>query len=167
MDGRQAEAHPLDAPTPVSAGELSRRRFLAAGTGVLGGVVLVACGSPAAPTSGGAPPGGATPGGAQAAGGPLVALDDLPVGGTVAATSAAGDPLLVTRTGEATAVAFSAVCTHRGCTVEPDGADDTRLVCPCHGSVFEAGTGANVSGPAPRPLDAVAVQVSDGQVTEA
>jgi menaquinol-cytochrome c reductase iron-sulfur subunit len=61
--------------------------------------------------------------------------------------------------------AISAVCTHLGCTVraEPlanphtvksDGADvrlTHRFLCPCHGSEYR-GDGANVAGPAPKPL---------------
>ena len=45
-------------------------------------------------------------------------------------------------------VALSPICTHRGCTVDIEGA---RLVCPCHGSTYER-TGAVVRGPAERPL---------------
>ena len=44
--------------------------------------------------------------------------------------------------------ALSAVCTHLGCTV---GQQDEGYHCPCHGSLF-APDGANLSGPAPRPL---------------
>lgn len=58
-------------------------------------------------------------------------------------------------------MAFSAICTHLGCTVAPAG---NRLDCPCHGSVFDAFTGKNLSGPAPRPLPGVVVHVAAGQV---
>ena len=61
-------------------------------------------------------------------------------------------------------IADKIIVMYKGCIVEADGA---RLVCPCHGSVFEAGTGANVSGPAPTPLPEFAVTVTDGQVVEA
>jgi nitrite reductase/ring-hydroxylating ferredoxin subunit len=42
-------------------------------------------------------------------------------------------------------VAFTAICTHQGCTVNPDGA---VLRCPCHASTYDAFTGKNTSGPA-------------------
>lgn len=131
--------------------ELSRRRFLG-GVAVTGGVVLVGCGpdGPLAP-----PP--RTPG----PDGSLVALADVPVGGAVAVTMPEGDDILVAQPEEGQVVAFSSVCTHRGCAVRPG---DGELKCPCHGSVFDLATGDNVQGPAPRPLDPVPVRVVDGQV---
>lgn len=47
-------------------------------------------------------------------------------------------------------VAFSARCTHLGCTLNHDPGHH-RFVCPCHGSVFEL-TGKRISGPAQRSL---------------
>jgi menaquinol-cytochrome c reductase iron-sulfur subunit len=50
--------------------------------------------------------------------------------------------------------AISAICTHLGCTVRAEALPDLvthRFVCSCHGSRY-SGDGANVSGPAPRPL---------------
>ena len=93
-------------------------------------------------------------------GAPLVPLSEVPVGGAVSVEGTSG-PLVVAQPSSGEAVAFSAICTHQGCTVVPDG---EQLRCPCHGSVYEAATGDNVSGPAPRPLDEVPVQVTDGQV---
>ena len=55
-------------------------------------------------------------------------------------------------------VAFSAVCTHLGCTVkfEPEL---NRIHCSCHGGVYDPHTGKNVSGPPPKPLKAFKVNV--------
>ena len=47
--------------------------------------------------------------------------------------------------------AFSAVCTHLGCTVQYQP-DKERIHCACHGGVYDPRTGKNVSGPPPRPL---------------
>ena len=58
-------------------------------------------------------------------------------------------------------VAFSAICTHLGCTVAPQG---KQLDCPCHGSVYDAFTGKVINGPAPRPLPSIPVTVQGGQV---
>ena len=57
-------------------------------------------------------------------------------------------------------------CVHLGCTVPFIDADG-QFRCPCHGSVYDA-NGAYVSGPAPRSLDTMPVEVDDeGNVTVA
>jgi Rieske Fe-S protein len=61
--------------------------------------------------------------------------------------------------------AYSAICTHRGCTV---GYSDGNLACPCHGSVFDpANDGAVVNGPATQPLPEIPVEVRNGEVFRA
>lgn len=60
-------------------------------------------------------------------------------------------------------VALDAVCTHLGCTVQYTP-EDNRIVCACHGGVYDSSTGANVSGPPPKPLTAYRVEVQDEQV---
>ena len=61
-------------------------------------------------------------------------------------------------------VAFSAVCTHLGCTVkfEPEL---NRIHCSCHGGVYDPHTGKNVSGPPPKPLKAYKVDIGATSVT--
>jgi len=60
-------------------------------------------------------------------------------------------------------VAFSAVCTHLGCTVrfEPE---HNRIHCSCHGGVYDPHTGKNVSGPPPKPLKAYKVNVGANNI---
>jgi thiosulfate dehydrogenase [quinone] large subunit len=61
-------------------------------------------------------------------------------------------------------LAFDAVCPHAGCIVQYDGTRPA-FVCPCHGSEFNAETGAVESGPAPSGLARIAVRAgSDGQL---
>jgi cytochrome b6-f complex iron-sulfur subunit len=60
-------------------------------------------------------------------------------------------------------VAFDAVCTHLGCTVQYE-ADMDRIHCACHGGVYNAYTGANVSGPPPKPLAVYKVEVLPSEV---
>ena len=65
-------------------------------------------------------------------------------------------------------VAYSAVCTHTGCPVSEWNASDARLVCPCHGSEFEAAARARVVlGPAPRRLAALPLEIENRQLVVA
>jgi cytochrome b6-f complex iron-sulfur subunit len=58
---------------------------------------------------------------------------------------------------------LSAVCTHLGCTVQYEPQAD-RIHCACHGGVYNAYTGANVSGPPPKPLRRFKVAVTETAV---
>lgn len=50
-------------------------------------------------------------------------------------------------------------CVHLGCTVPyVPASNDFR--CPCHGSIYEY-NGNRISGPAPRPLDYMAVRIDE------
>ena len=89
----------------------------------------------------------------------LVPLDGVPRGGGVILK----DPAIVlTRTATDDVHGFSAVCTHQGCTVA--AVTGGTIDCPCHGSQFDATTGAVRTGPATSPLPKVAVVVRAGQV---
>ncbi|SDU32280.1 Ferredoxin subunit of nitrite reductase or a ring-hydroxylating dioxygenase [Amycolatopsis keratiniphila] len=140
----------------------SRRKVLTTGAAVAGAaagaVALTACGSDSAPSGSTAAPPAAAPGET------LTALSDIQVGQAKAAKTADGKDVIVTRTAEGTAAAFSAICTHQGCAVVPEGAE---LKCPCHNSIFDAATGAVKKGPADQPLPKIAVKVTNGQVVTA
>jgi Rieske Fe-S protein len=69
--------------------------------------------------------------------------------------------LLVARPTATTVVAFSAICTHQGCTVEPAG---KLFGCPCHDSSYNAFTGEVLSGPAPSALRPFAVKIQGTDV---
>ena len=87
---------------------------------------------------------------------PVAQLTDVPSGGGLVV----GD-VVITRDGD-TVHAFSATCTHQGCIVS--GVTDGEIHCPCHGSAFDASTGAVVTGPATQPLPVVGVEVRDGAI---
>jgi Rieske Fe-S protein len=59
--------------------------------------------------------------------------------------------VIVARVDANTLAACSAICTHRGCTVEYDG-NAKEWSCPCHGSRF-ALDGRVTHGPAKTPLE--------------
>jgi cytochrome b6-f complex iron-sulfur subunit len=64
---------------------------------------------------------------------------------------------------DGTWVALTAVCTHLGCTVQYEP-QMNRIHCACHGGVYDPRTGANVSGPPPKPLKIFKAAVSDNGV---
>lgn len=141
----------LTAPLP--------RRTVLAGAGAGAGLVVLAACSSGSPGSGGGG-GGAT----LAPGETLTALADVPVGGAVVVT-VADLPVVVAQPTAGEVVAFSAVCTHQGCTVAPGSG--TQLDCPCHGSRFDAATGQVLRGPAQEPLPAVPVALDGADVVTA
>mgnify|MGYP000417364800 FL=1 len=59
--------------------------------------------------------------------------------------------------------AFSAVCTHKGCTVNKVA--DGLIECPCHGSAFSASDGAAEHGPATAALAAKTVTADGAKLT--
>jgi Rieske Fe-S protein len=64
-----------------------------------------------------------------------------------------GHAVAAYRRPDGTVEACSATCTHLGCTVRWNGAEET-WDCPCHGSRF-ATDGEVLEGPATSALDAV------------
>lgn len=89
----------------------------------------------------------------------LGAATEVPVGGAKLYREAR---IVVAQPTQGSYRAFSAVCTHQGCTC--DKVEGTALSCPCHGSVFDAATGAVRTGPATKPLTKLDVQVKDGKL---
>ncbi|HEY6794683.1 MAG TPA: Rieske (2Fe-2S) protein [Kineosporiaceae bacterium] len=142
-----------------------RRCLLLAAAGAA--AALAGCsayGQPERPAS--APPSAAGTGASAAAGSgagqALATLADVPVGGG-RILAAAG--IVLTQPTAGTVKAFSAVCTHQGCTVSE--VKDGTIGCPCHGSRFRIADGAVVAGPAPEPLRPIAVTVRNGSVVRA
>lgn len=58
--------------------------------------------------------------------------------------------------------AFSAVCTHRGCTVSD--VSSGMINCPCHGSMFWL-DGKVMGGPATKPLPEVPIKVDGDTIS--
>jgi Rieske Fe-S protein len=56
---------------------------------------------------------------------------------------------------------FSSRCTHLGCRIDKKIGDE--LVCPCHGSRFDACTGNNLRGPANKGLNELEYKLADGK----
>lgn len=138
------------------------RRAVMAGTGALAvSATLAACSSsgesapsaqaprePAAPAAPDAPPAGSS-------GQPLADTADIPVGGGKVFES---QEVVVTQPAPGEFKAFSAVCTHQGCTVNKVASG--TIDCPCHGSKYAIADGSVVNGPASRPLAQRQITVS-------
>jgi Rieske Fe-S protein len=92
---------------------------------------------------------------------PIVALDDVAVGAThLFRYPTDDDPAVLLRHGDRDVVAFSQKCTHLGCVVYFQ-ADEDRWHCPCHEGNFATRSGQVISGPPPRPLGRIDVEVRD------
>ncbi|MFF6792592.1 Rieske (2Fe-2S) protein [Streptomyces filamentosus] len=98
--------------------------------------------------------------GTPAGGTPLASTSEIPVGG---GTVFADRKVVVTQPVKGEFKAFSAICTHQGCTVNKVA--DGTIDCPCHGSKYAIADGAVKAGPAPRPLPAERITVSGETIT--
>ena len=129
------------------------------GVGVAGAATLAACGggSNTANQTGSAASGAA---GSAGSGKAVVKAADIPVGGGTVFDAA---KVVVTQPKAGEFKAFSAICTHKGCTVA--GVANGTITCPCHGSTYDAAMGQVTGGPAPAPLPSKTVTVSGGSIT--
>jgi cytochrome b6-f complex iron-sulfur subunit len=148
--------------------DLGRRQFMNLLTfGTITGMVLGAAYPFVAyfvPPSSGAAGGGATAKDAQG--------NDVKVSAFVAGKAAGdralaqglkGDPtyIIVADGGSVVNYGINAICTHLGCVV-PWNVAENKFMCPCHGSQYDT-TGKVVRGPAPKslPLAHAAVTEND------
>ena len=102
--------------------------------------------------------GTASPAGAAA----LASTSDVPVGGGTILTN---QKIVITQPQAGKFEAFTAVCTHLGCTV--GSVSGGTINCPCHGSKFSVTDGSVVNGPAPSPLAPVAIKVEGTSIVRA
>ena len=105
---------------------------------------------------------------------PVVALDELPPGSTIPFTypDDRSPALLLRMTAEvlggvgpdASIVAFSSLCTHKGCPVSYRP-EHRLLICPCHWSTFDPEkAGGLVIGQASHGLPRIELRVESGMV---
>jgi Rieske Fe-S protein len=141
--------------------QTTRRAVLGGVAAVGAGAFLAACGSDEpASTDGGAD---STPegngGGDAPASGALATTDEVPVGG---GTVFQKEKIVVTQPTEGDFKAFTAVCTHQGCTVGSVKGD--TIQCNCHGSQYNAADGKVKKGPAAKALAPKKVTVEGNEI---
>jgi len=154
------------------------RRALIAGVGAAAAVVVAGCstynannggvdaGAPtttSAPAATGGASGSAGGGGSTSAAAPaaLATTAQVPVdGGKILADK----KIVITQPAAGTFKAFTAVCTHQGCTV--GSISGGAIHCPCHGSAFSIKDGSVVNGPAASPLASVAIKVDGTSIVQ-
>lgn len=135
---------------PENGGGIGRREMLGVAGVAACGLALAGCGAgdaKAQPASG-------------IKGKVLAKTADVPVGG---GTIVQEWRIVITQPTKGVYKAFSAVCTHKGCTVGTP--KDNVITCACHGSEFAADSGQATKGPATAPLTVYQVKVEgDGIV---
>ncbi|MER5518422.1 Rieske (2Fe-2S) protein [Streptomyces sp. NPDC002763] len=99
-------------------------------------------------------------GSASAAGKALAQTSQIPEGGGMIFKE---QKIVVTQPKKGEYKAFSAICTHQGCTVSRVA--DGTIDCPCHGSKFHIADGSVAHGPATKPLPAESITVSGNSIT--
>ena len=94
----------------------------------------------------------------------IVTLSEVPVGEThLFRYPTEADPAVLVRLGDREVAAFSQKCTHLGCVVYFE-AEENRWHCPCHEGNFDAATGEVLSGPPPRPLGKIEVELRGDEI---
>lgn len=154
-----------DRPTPSSTecgsgcACVTRRQSFrtagAVGAVVVGAGSLAACGSGDVEEAASSAAGAASSAVSQA-----IKAAEIPVGGGKVFESIS---TVVTQPTQGEYKAFSSVCTHQGCQVS--GVAEGVITCACHGSQFDAATGAVKQGPATKPLPEKSVTVSGDGLT--
>ena len=95
----------------------------------------------------------------------IIKASKFPVGSSRKFVAANGAPAFLFRT-KSGVFAYSAICTHQGCTVDYLKAGK-KLVCPCHGGSFDPfSEGKPVAGPADRPLDKISVSINKDWIVQ-
>ncbi|MGW0767874.1 Rieske (2Fe-2S) protein [Streptomyces sp. NPDC002676] len=89
----------------------------------------------------------------------LARTSDIPVGGGKVFKE---QKIVVTQPTQGDFKAFTAICTHQGCTVNKVA--DGTIDCPCHGSKYHITDGSVAHGPAPRALAPEPIKVEGNSI---
>ncbi|MET9780496.1 Rieske (2Fe-2S) protein [Nocardiopsis alba] len=125
---------------------MSRRRLLGTAGAAAAVTAVSACGEPPDPQE-------------IRRGHVIGQVDEVPEGGGAVFSQS---KLVVTQPEKGEYKAFSASCTHGGCTVQE--VEDEVIRCLCHGSEFDITSGEPVTGPAQEPLEPFTVTIDGGDI---
>ncbi len=137
----------------------------------LAGAALSGCGADKSADSGagsgadasgaqGGPSDSAAAAAPQGGGRALARTSEIPVGGGKVFKD---QKVVVTQPAAGQFKAFSATCTHQGCSVA--SVTDQNIVCPCHQSLFKISDGSVAGGPATRPLPPAKITVEGDRIS--
>lgn len=102
-----------------------------------------------------------TPAASSGGGGTVIAkVADLAPGAGTTFKQSDGDDAVLVRLSDGSFLAYSAICTHKSCTVGYKKGD-TLFRCPCHGSQFTVADGSVAKGPANGPLKKLTIRVDE------
>lgn len=91
-------------------------------------------------------------------------LSDLPLGGVLMFNyPRPHDACILIRTAEDELLAYSQKCTHLSCAVIPKP-EEGIILCPCHQGYFDLKTGRVISGPPPRPLPRILLDLRGDEI---
>jgi nitrite reductase/ring-hydroxylating ferredoxin subunit len=159
----------LDSSPEATPADPARRTILRGAT--IGGLalpLLAACGggdeassgTPGDASSSASAGGSDGAGGSDSSGGSSVSAAEVPVGGGLVLKD---QKVVVTQPAKGDFKAFTAVCTHKGCTVAK--VEGGLIMCPCHGSKFSIEDGSRKAGPAQAALASKKVTVEGDQIS--
>jgi len=104
--------------------------------------------------------------GSSTKGAAIAQLSSLKVGEGFNFTANDGSSAILFKTKDEKVYALSRICTHQGCAVDFDLAQN-KLICPCHGAIYETVEGNVLSGPTQRALKKITVKIDGNNVLEA
>jgi Rieske Fe-S protein len=156
-NGAMAASQPAQGNSATVAPDWASRAAAGLDEAILG---QPASGRPASSQPASAQPSSPQPASAQP---PSLALtSDVPAGG---GKILADKKIVITQPRAGSFQAFTAICTHQGCTVS--SVSGGTINCPCHGSKFSITNGSVVAGPAPSPLTPVSIKVQGTSIVQA
>ena len=103
--------------------------------------------------------------GSSIKGAAIAQLSNLKVGEGFNFTANDGTGAILFKTKDEKVYALSRICTHQGCSVDFDLAQN-KLICPCHGATYEKVDGNVISGPTMKNLKKINVKIDGDNIVE-